>query len=243
MQARKVIYLTLVCILFGCGKKTPKEPDVSYAMSEQESQYLTKAKGAVEVGAKIDPKFLVKAAREGWYYLAKYCLDNGVDVNFVDEHGGTVLYRSIQYGKCNDLIKYALFDDVTQFEKSNDIVKLLLARGADVNVKNVDGDTPLHQAAHNGNNEIVKLLMTMGANAKAKDFYGNGPLWQAGFYYGDAATVQLLIDADADVNAKSHHDQTLLAYLKKQLTGGIPNRTRARNTEIIKILIKRGAKE
>ena len=39
-----------------------------------------------------------------------------------------------------------------------ELVKLLLTAGADVNIKNNDGDTALIWASYNGYTEIVKLL-------------------------------------------------------------------------------------
>jgi ankyrin repeat protein len=45
-----------------------------------------------------------------------------------------------------------------------DVVKLLLERGADPNVKDDDGKTPLHYAAWKGHHKVVELLLEHGAN-------------------------------------------------------------------------------
>ena len=39
------------------------------------------------------------------------------------------------------------------------LVQYFLEKGANVNVQNYDGDTPLHIALRNKNNEIIKLIM------------------------------------------------------------------------------------
>ena len=50
------------------------------------------------------------------------------------------------------------------------MVKLLVERGADVNVKSQWGQTPLHYAAGEGHISMVKLLVELGAEVGAKDF-------------------------------------------------------------------------
>ena len=57
-----------------------------------------------------------------------------------------------------------------------EIAELLIAAGADVNAKGVDGWTPLHWAARKGREGVTELLITKGAvvNSKAND--GKTPL-------------------------------------------------------------------
>ena len=56
-----------------------------------------------------------------------------------------------------------------------DIVDLLLARGADVNVREGGGLTVLHEAAGLGNLDYIKLLLAKGANPRAKTDDGKLP--------------------------------------------------------------------
>ena len=51
--------------------------------------------------------------------------------------------------------------------------------GADVNVRDNDGDTPLHTAARKGHNQITELLLACSADANARDVHGNTPLDEA----------------------------------------------------------------
>ena len=55
-------------------------------------------------------------------------------------------------------------------------VKQHLAAGADVNVKNKVGGTPLHFAALEGRKEIVELLIAKGGDVNVKDDGGRTPL-------------------------------------------------------------------
>jgi ankyrin repeat protein len=43
-------------------------------------------------------------------------------------------------------------------------VRLLIAQGADVNMEQAGGYTPLHQAAAAGNAELTEVLLEAGAN-------------------------------------------------------------------------------
>jgi ankyrin repeat protein len=57
-----------------------------------------------------------------------------------------------------------------------DVVKLLLERNVDPNIKNKFGRTPLHMAAFWGHDDVVKLLLVRGADPTVKDKDGRTPL-------------------------------------------------------------------
>ena len=56
------------------------------------------------------------------------------------------------------------------------IAKMLIARGGDVNAKQINSFTPLHNAAQNGQIEMIELLLANGANINAQSDDGKTPL-------------------------------------------------------------------
>ena len=59
------------------------------------------------------------------------------------------------------------------------VVRLLLDRGANVNARTDDEQTPLHRAAGRGHLELVCLLLDAGAALGARDEKGRLPLGTA----------------------------------------------------------------
>jgi cytohesin len=87
------------------------------------------------------------------------------------------------------------------------MAKLLLDRGASVNMANDNGATPLHRAIEHP--AVVALLIDRGAEVNASDGRGRTPLhWAA--RYTDTRTVASLLDSGADVEATDHAGETPL---------------------------------
>jgi ankyrin len=57
-----------------------------------------------------------------------------------------------------------------------DVAKLLLEKGAEIDTAARFGETPLHAAASYGNIKVVRLLVDRGANINAADTGGRTPL-------------------------------------------------------------------
>lgn len=96
-----------------------------------------------------------------------------------------------------DAIRY---NDVTLAEQ-------LISEGADVDIKNNDGWTPLHFAVFRGNIAFICFLVENGADVNAENNFGNTPLYLCGStvntrkYAGEYISV--LVAAGADVNKKN----------------------------------------
>jgi ankyrin repeat protein len=84
-----------------------------------------------------------------------------------------------------------------------EIVRILLDKGANVNVPRKDGITPLHLASNQGSVEIVKLLLDKGAKVDVKGGKNSiTPLMLASMN-GHTEVVKLLLERGADPRLKS----------------------------------------
>lgn len=110
-------------------------------------------------------------------------LDGGADVNAAANNGATALHWA-----------------VPDPEK----VRLLVARGANVNARSTDlGRTPLLIAAsYPGTVELVRFLLSKGADLKAKDRSGDHALLYAA-RTADVDVVRVLVEAGIGVNEPS----------------------------------------
>ena len=81
-----------------------------------------------------------------------------------------------------------------------DLLRLLIAAGADVNHADNDGATPLYHACTAFNREGARLLVEGGADVNAATREGETPLMNAALG-NHAEMVKLLLNAGADVNA------------------------------------------
>lgn len=87
---------------------------------------------------------LLDLAREGNEKLLEY-IDQGVPVNLQDPDGNSLLMLAAYHGHAH-------------------VVTGLAARGADPNVANLRGQTPLAGAVFKGNDAIVATLLSAGAD-------------------------------------------------------------------------------
>ena len=80
------------------------------------------------------------------------------------------------------------------------IVETLISKGANINLKDKSGRTPLHRAASLDRREIAGLLIANGADVNTKDNYTSTPLYAAAVS-GYKEVAALLIAEGANVNA------------------------------------------
>ena len=134
-----------------------------------------------------------EAAKEGNIESVKQYLDAGGDVDAKNDDwdGMTPLHYAVQLDH-------------------KEVAELLIAKGADVNVKEyLLGYTPLHLATIYGEKEAIELLIAKGADVNAMNKRGKTPLHVAA-EWGDKEKAELLIAAGTDVNAKHPDGKTPL---------------------------------
>jgi ankyrin repeat protein len=89
-----------------------------------------------------------------------------------------------------------------------EVVRLVLEKGADVNVKDAFGSTALSGAAERGHAAIVQLLLEK-ADINAKDVCGQTALFQA-VIEEHKEVVQLLLGKGADIHEMDANGRTVL---------------------------------
>ena len=110
---------------------------------------------------------------------------------------------NIQDGMGNTPLYYASIKGHTE------IVKYLLAHGADIELGNDLGERPLQQAAKFGHHSTVKTLLEHGAAVNCKDKFGLTPLHKA-VLWDNKELVNILLSNGADVNSRDEHANTPL---------------------------------
>ena len=144
-------------------------------------------------------------------------LDQGFDVTAQEiekiESSHDLLFEAVAQGYCN-------------------VVKLLLDRGADINILggHSDNSSTLRAAVEQGHLKMVELLLERGADVNAQGvFYGNA--LQAAVTRPNQEIINMLLERGADVNAQGgYYGNALQAAVRY-----------ARGQEIINLLLERGA--
>lgn len=122
-------------------------------------------------------------------------------------------------------------DELTLAVEDHDLsrVKQLLKQGFDVNRRNAEGFTPLHQAIRRNILDISLALLESGADIEAQTSDGWRPLHCAAIS-GLKAPVQLCLDYKADWRASTADGQTVLHKA-----------CQSNNFEVVQILIEKGS--
>ena len=168
---------------------------------------------------RLKPMDLIDAlGRLGSFAMAKDILARDpASAKITDLTGGTPLHRL--YGHSSE-----------NFE----IARLLVAAGADVNAKDMHGETPLHLAASQGASDIVELLLAHGSDPNARTneikyaphHSGSTPLhcvFGALNATDEVRVIDLLAQHGADVNARDAGGDTPLH--EAAYRGSIPGLT------------------
>lgn len=123
------------------------------------------------------------ACRKGMCPLARFLVQNGADVNAVD----------------NESAKTPLHHVAERTFVPIEMAMILLQNGADVNLKAKFGKTPLHCAArYNRNPLMASFLLASGADRDAVDDFGKKPI-ESVKYNKNAPSVMYMFTHDFDI--------------------------------------------
>jgi len=95
--------------------------------------------------------------------------------------------------------------------KDADRVRFLIKKGADVNVRDSGGFSPLDAAARNRIASLVEILIDAGADPNSADVDGFFPLLHA-INRNHVPTVEMLASKGADLNKRNKQDITPLSW-------------------------------
>jgi ankyrin repeat protein len=102
--------------------------------------------------------------------------------------------------------------------RTPEMIKLLIEGGAEVNIENHFGDSPLLQAVYRGDHGLVELLIRHGANLNHKNRFGDSPLQEA-VNRDLIVMATLLVEQGADINAQGKQGDTVLHTAVRRGTG------------------------
>jgi ankyrin repeat protein len=113
-----------------------------------------------------------------------------------------------------------------------ELLQALIAKKANLNVRNQFGSTPIAQAAELGDTRMVKMLLDAGAEPEGANPDGQTALMLA-IKTGEVAAVDMLIKAGGNVNTveKFHHQTPLMGAAAASRNAGA----------MVKLLLAKGA--
>ncbi|PFE04498.1 hypothetical protein COE15_25735 [Bacillus cereus] len=152
--------------------------------------HVETVKALIDAGANIElpdknkENPFLYASKEGYVDIVKLTIDAGTNIRQTNRHGGTALISAAERGHVevvkelvdrtdidvnykNDFGWTALLKAIAVgngSENHKQIVQLLIDRGADVNMPDREGITPLQHAENRGFKEIANMLRVAGAN-------------------------------------------------------------------------------
>ncbi|XP_076443595.1 uncharacterized protein LOC143282047 [Babylonia areolata] len=127
-------------------------------------------------------------AAQGEVVLLQQELQDGMDINYVDDNGFTALHWACANGQLGT-------------------VEFLIKNGGDISVAGNQGETPLLLASCYGFIEIVKFLLSIGVDVNYADEGGNTALMYAA-YNNHATCITPLLEFGCDLTATNEDQLT-----------------------------------
>lgn len=172
---------------------------------------------------------LIRAATNGHTNIVNSLIYNGANVNIQDNKGDTALIKASKVGLIYTVESLSKFSDLNiQDNKGNTalmialengkvaVAEMLIKAGANPNIANQLGETPIMMAASLGKEGagLVKLLVAKGADIHQKSAENVTVLMYAA-QGGDLETVKYLVDKKgADLDAKDDDGKSALDFVQ-----------------------------
>ena len=179
------------------------------------------------------------ASSDDFLPAIKLLVKNNADINIKTKFGHTILHIAASNDNCSEnLMKYILSLNININESShsgdtalmdslfinnNNISKLLIQNNADVNIKNINGYTPLINCCDSDNSDEtillidkIKLLIENNADINTQDHLGNTALHYAAIHSirnKNMNKINILLKYQADVNIINHLGYNVLHYV------------------------------
>lgn len=152
-------------------------------------EYLYKKGCNINALTKLNRSPLSKAAYYGREEIVRLLLSfPEIDIELVDNNGRSALHNAVK-GRTGGRAKRV----VSSVENCPEVTRLLLKKGANVNLKDIRGDTPLTVAACSYGEECIPILLEFGASINEKNNLGETPIYSAS-KYGHFETCKLLVE-------------------------------------------------
>lgn len=223
MIASKKGYYNIVKILAENGAEHKKNQCIHFAAKRGHPNVLSIL---LEHDTPIDLKCelygmtpLHNACQYGQYESTALLIENGADLNSLDNVGNTPLHFAM-HSKHIDLVRILLQRGASTdgnykqpiidlISYSHKMVKVFLENGFCIDQTNNIGRTLLHEACTYGRADTVKALLKNDAPTEATDIFNNTPLSLA-VNRNNIKSVELLLSHGANPNVKSEEDASIV---------------------------------
>ena len=200
----------------------PSTQNLNHAIREEDLETMEKLlkHGADPNAESVGYTAILNAIADGNESIVSSLIDHGASL----QNQGSPAWTPLNYASFYDSLLGRI-----------DIVKILIKKGADVNLPDVDGVTALDIAIGYDRQELAKLLMENGAKSGA-----DNSLYAAALA-GNLAAVQKHIANGVDVNLISKDGDSILSLAR--ISGDNPDSPiNASKEKIVSLLREHGAK-
>lgn len=198
---KKILIILSALVFIGCDKAPAKPDYFSKKLAEVELAYKQHPED-INKTDENDTTPLIRAIARDRIEIAKFLINKGADVTYVpsNEEWGTAL-------------GYAVGTPRDNYE----IIDLLIQNGADINIKDYVGDTPLLHGLlryKDVNIKNIEYILEHGADANISNENGITPLLEIATVTDKDTSdfIRLLIKHGALLNEKYPENATILMY-------------------------------